>query len=122
MKASLRNKLSVLVQRRLVVERRGGKRVTPQHRTLCLLQPASGGERVTGYVHNLSYKGAAVQAERDYPLNTPLHILLVNEAHTFSLALEMKVVRSLRVGGNQFLLAGPFARCLRHDELIPFIL
>jgi hypothetical protein len=121
MKTTLRNKLSVLVQRRLQVERRGGKRMTPMHRTLCLLQASDGSERHTTLVHNLSYKGVAVQSERDYPLGTPLQILLVNETHTFSLALEMKVVRSLRVANNHYLVAGPFARALQHEEVVPFI-
>ena len=121
MKSPLRTKLSVLVQRRLQVERRGGKRVKPLHRTLCLLHASNGSERGTAIVQNLSYKGVAMQTEGDYPLGTLLQVLLVNEAHTFSLALEMKVVRSLRIAGDHYLVAGPFARALRHEEILPFI-
>jgi hypothetical protein len=121
MKSPLRSKLSVLVQRRLQVERRGGKRVRPIHRTVCLFQTSDGSERGTGLVQNLAYKGLAMQAERDYPLGTLLHVLLVNEAHTFSVALEMKVARSFRVAGDHYLVAGPFARALRHEEMLPFI-
>lgn len=122
MKSSLRNKLSVLVQRRLQIERRGGKRVVPIHRTLCQLQASDDSEPATGIVHNLSYKGVAVLSEREYALGTLLRVLLVNDSHTFSLAMDMKVVRSFRNGGTQYLIAGPFTRPLRHEEVVPFFL
>jgi hypothetical protein len=34
----------------------------------------------------------------------------------------MKVVRSSRVGHDQFLIAEPFARSLLHEEVVPFVL
>jgi hypothetical protein len=121
MKSSLRNKLSVLVQRRLQVERRGARRVIPTHRTLCLFQGPGDSERGTAIVQNLSREGVAVLAERDFPSGTLLHLLLVNEAHVFSLAADVKVIRSQRVGHEHYLLAGPFVRPLRHEEVIPLI-
>lgn len=122
MNSSLRNKLSALVQRRLKVERRGVKRIAPTQRTLALLKDGQDGETITAHVHDLSSKGLAVYAGRDYPLGTLLHVILVNAAHTFSVAVEVKIVRVIRESGNGYLLAGPFNRTLAHDEVIPFIL
>ncbi|HTU20995.1 MAG TPA: PilZ domain-containing protein [Gemmataceae bacterium] len=122
MKPSLRNKLSVLIQRRLQNERRGCKRLVPVHRTLCLIQPAGESDWMTAVVDNLSHKGVALLVEREYAPGTVLPVLLVNASHTFSLAVEMKVVRSSRVGHDKYLIAGPFARVLLHDEVVPFIL
>ena len=121
MKSSLRNRLSVLVQRRLHIERRGSKRLVPIHRALCLLQSRGENERTTAVVDNLSHKGVAVLVDRDYALGTILPVLLVNASHTFSLAVEMTVVRSSRVGSNQYSIAGPFARELLHEEVVPFM-
>jgi hypothetical protein len=120
MKASLRKQLSFLVQRRINAERRRNKRVVPVRRTLCLLRCSAPDEQTTAIVQNFSRSGIAVQAEQNYEPGTLLHILLVNDAHTFSLAVDMNVVRSSRVG-DQYLIAGPFARPLLHEEMVPFI-
>ncbi|MGH7225954.1 MAG: hypothetical protein ACRELF_22275, partial [Gemmataceae bacterium] len=90
--------------------------------TLCLIQAAGDSERKTAIVDNLSERGVAMLAEREYAPGTTLPVLLVNAAHTFSLAMEMKVVRSSRLGHDQYLIAGPFARSLLHEEVVPFIL
>ena len=121
MRPSLRNKLSVLIQRRLQIERRGCKRLVPIQRTLCLLPSRGDSEGTTAVVNNLSHKGVAVVAEREYALGTILPVLLVNASHTYSLAVEMKVVRASRLGRDQYLIAGPFARSLLHEEVVPFI-
>jgi len=122
MKAFLRSKLSVLVQRRIQVERRNGKRVAPMQRTLCLLQPPGETNQATAIVQNLSLKGVGVHVDREYPVGTILRALLVNAPHTFSVALELKVVRCFRAAPNLYFLAGPFGRPLTHDEVVPFIL
>ncbi len=122
MKLSLRSTLSALVQRRMPIERRGGKRVAPTHRTLCLIQSPSEHERCAGTVHNLSNKGIAVLSNREYPLGSTLHVLLVNASHTFSVELDMKVVRAFRTPNEQFLVAGPFSRPLLHHEIVPLML
>jgi hypothetical protein len=77
-------------------------------------------ETTTAIVQNLSRTGVAVQTDHNYEPGTVLHILLVNDAHTYSLAVDMNVVRSSRVG-DQYLIAGPFARPLLHEEVVPFI-
>jgi hypothetical protein len=122
MNSSLRNKLSILVQRRLQIERRSSRRVAPAHRTLCLILASGENEQTTAIVENLSNKGIAVLAERAYTPGAILNVLLVNASHTFSLAVEMKVTRSTRIGSDQYLIAGPFARPLSHEEVVPFIL
>ena len=122
MVSSLRKKLSFLVQRRQQVERRRGKRIAPNHRTIALLYAEGDSEPTMAIVHNLSPKGVAVHAERDYPLDSILHVLLVNASHIFSVAVDLKVVRSIRNGSNAYLIAGPFARSLSHEEVVPFIL
>ena len=121
MRPSLRNKLSSFIQRRMQIERRGSKRLMPVRRTLCLIRFAEECERMTAVVENLSQKGIAVLSEREYLPGTILSVLLVNASHTFSLAVEMKVVRSSRIGHDQYLIAGPFARSLLHEEVVPFI-
>jgi hypothetical protein len=122
MNSTLRSKLSFLVQRRLQIERRGSKRIAPVHRTLCLLSVPGEALTLSGIVENLSQQGIAVLAERPYQLGTFLHLRLVNAAHMFSLEVEIKVVRSARIGYEQYLIAGPFTRPLLHDEVVPFIL
>jgi hypothetical protein len=122
MNSTLRGKLSVLVQRRLHNERRGSKRIAPVQRTLCLLSAPGEGLPLSGLVENLSNQGVALLAQRPYPLNTMLHLRLVNAAHMFSLEVEMKIVRCSRIGYDQYLIAGPFTRRLLHDEVVPFIL
>jgi hypothetical protein len=121
MRSSLRKQLSILVQKRLHIERRGGKRIVPVRRTLCLMWSPDRVEPTTAIVQNLSHSGIAVQSEDTYATGTLLRLLLVNDAHTFSLAVEMSVVRCVRIG-NHNLIAGPFARALLHQELVPFIL
>lgn len=122
MNSTLRNKLSVLVQRRMQIERRSSKRIAPVHRTLCVISTAEEKAILAGVVDNLSNQGIAVMVERPYPLGTILHLRLVNAAHMFSLEAEMKVVRAIRIGYDHYLLGGPFARPLLHEEVVPFIL
>lgn len=122
MASSLRNQLSVLVQRRRQVERRRGKRLAPSHRTFAVLHKEGDGKKTTSLVHNLSLTGIAVHAECDYPLGTILHVLLVNASHIFSVAVDMKVVRCVRENNRSYLIAGPFECSLKYEEIVPFIL
>jgi hypothetical protein len=122
MMSALRSKLSVLVQRRMRVERRSCKRVVPPCPTICLLQSPDGEQRITGVVHDLSLRGIAVLVDRNYPSGSSLHVLLVNASHTFSVEVDMKVVRCFPSIDERFLVAGPFLRPLLHDEMVPFII
>lgn len=119
MATSLRKQLCAFVQRRVLIERRASKRIVPVHRTLCLIQ-SSGGAWTTAPVYNISSTGVAVQSEQGYAPGTVLRILLVNETHTFSLATELNVVRSIKIG-DPYLVAGTFARSLLHEEIVPFV-
>lgn len=121
MKSTLRKQLSAFAQRRLQIERRGNKRIVPVHRTLCQIQPCGHGERTTALVHNISCTGLAIQAKHACAPGTRLRLLLVNEAHTFSLTMELIVVRSIR-SSDQYVIAGEFSRPLLHEEVAPFIL
>jgi hypothetical protein len=103
------------------MERRSGKRIVPVRRTLCLIRSAAHEEWKTGLVQNLARNGIAVQSGTNYSPGTLLHLLIVNEAHTFSLAVDMNVVRCIRVS-DQHLIAGPFTRPLLHEEVVPFII
>lgn len=120
MRSTLRKQLSVLVQRRLQIERRRVKRIVPVRRTLCLIGSCGSDAKTTAIVHNLSSTGIAMQDDSHYAPGTILHLLLVNDAHTFSLAVEMNVVRSIPKG-DHYLIAGPFTRHLLHEEVVPFI-
>jgi hypothetical protein len=119
MRTSLRKHLSIFVQRRLMNERRGGKRIVPVHHTLCLI-PSSGDERTTTLVQDISPTGVAMQTEHLYAPGALLRVLLVNEAHTFSLMADVSVVRSVRMG-DHYVTAGHFVRPLTHEEIVPFI-
>lgn len=119
---SLRSKLSALVQRRLQIERRGGKRVAPAQRTLCLLSKPGESEQSGSVVQNLSIKGAGLQTERRYEPGEVLHALLVNSAHTFSVSVELRIARCFHVTDKRYFVAGPFTRPLSHDEIVPFML
>lgn len=121
LQSSLRNKLSAFVQRRLQIERRGGKRVAPARHTLCLIRHPGEGAANTAIVHNMSFKGAALFTESEYPAGELLKILLINASHTFSIEVELRIVRSFRATTKQFCVAGPFERPLRHEEVVPFI-
>ena len=120
MSSSRRKHLSIFVQKRLSIERRGSKRIAPVHRTFCMI-PSTGDKRTTGLVQNISCTGVAVQTEHSHAAGTLLRILLVNEAHTFSLSVDLNVVRSIRMG-DHYMTAGNFTRPLLHGEVVPFIL
>jgi hypothetical protein len=120
MKSSVRDHLSIFVQRRRQLERRGSKRIAPVHRTCCLIQ-SSGEEQMSALVHNISCQGIALQAEQGYSSGTLLHLLIVNEAHTSSLHVDLNVIRSIRMG-DRYVIAGSFVRPLSHEEVVPFIL
>lgn len=115
-------KLSGLVSRRGRPERRAVRRLTPGALTPCQFNlPGEGGSR-PAWVHNMSSRGAGILAAADYPPGTPLHLLLVNAAHTFAVTIEMTVVRSYRATNGNFFLGGRFDRELTHDELRPFLI
>jgi hypothetical protein len=121
MDSPLLAKLAALVQRRQQVERRQDKRLPAGERTVCLLRNGDDPPPAIG-IHNLSLKGAGLLADREYPLGTVLPLLLVNGTHTFAVAVELKVVRTFRVVGGHWFVAGPFDRPLRHDELRPLMM
>lgn len=121
MRSTLRKQLSVLVQRRLHIERRRCKRIVPVRRTVCIVRPTDSADRTTAIVQNLSHTGLALQSTCNYAEGSLLQLLLVNDAHTFSLAVDMNVLRSSRVG-DLYLIAGPFTRPLLHEETVPFML
>lgn len=118
----MRSQLSVFMQRRLQIERRAFKRVTPVHHTLCLLQAPDEKDWAIAVIQNLSLKGAGVLVEREYAPGTVLRALLVNATHTFSVALELKVARCFRDCGKKYIVAGPFTTPLSHDEIVPLVI
>jgi hypothetical protein len=115
-------KITALAQRRLRVERREVKRLSPGQRTVCLIRGGDPSNPHPVSVHNLSVKGAGLIADREYPLGTVLPILLVNGSHTCAVALEMNVVRCFRLVSGHWFVAGPFTRPLNCEELIPFMM
>jgi hypothetical protein len=106
--------------KRVRVERRAFRRLTPGHLTPCQVRPA-GGEPRAAWVHNLSLRGAGILTDREYPPGTRLGLLVVNAAHTFALSVQLDVVRCFRVVNGDYFVGGRFARQLGHDELLPFM-
>jgi hypothetical protein len=122
MTSQIRNKLALLAQRRLRVERRQVKRLILHQRTICQVRLPGGEFSPAGSVQNLSLQGVGLLTERDYPPGTCLHVLLVNAPHTFALALDMKVVRSFRAANGLYYVGGPFTHQLLHEEVVPFVI
>lgn len=119
--SALRKPLSLFGSRRIKVERRGGKRVVPARHTLCLIRRPGEDQASKVVVQNLSLKGIALLADREHPAGTLLPLLLINAAHTYSVAVDLRIVRCFRAAANQYLVAGPFERALLHEEVVPFI-
>jgi hypothetical protein len=115
-------KLSSLVGKRSRMERRAFRRLTPGHLTPCQVRNPGAGAPRPAWVHNLSLRGAGILTEDEYPEGTRVSLLLVNSAHTFALSIEMVVVRCFRVVNGDYFVGGQFARELRHDELMPFMM
>jgi hypothetical protein len=122
MSGPLLHRITALMQRRAPRDRREVRRVAPAHRTLCTFQRRGTSSSVTAAVHNLSPKGLGLLSPVECPTGTVLSLLLVNASSTFALAIEMTVVRCFRAAGDRYFLGGPFARILRHDEIIPFLI
>lgn len=121
LQSALRKPLSLFGQRRVKVERRGGKRVTPARNTLCLIRRTSEDQPSTAVVQNLSLKGIALLTDHEQPAGAVLPLLLINAAHTFSVEVDLRIVRCFRAAANQYFVAGPFERALLHDEMVPFL-
>jgi hypothetical protein len=114
-------RLSALVGRRSRSERRGTKRLHPGAMTPCEIQRVGEDAKQSAWLHNLSVKGAGLMVHREYPPGTMLRLLVVNAAHTFALAVEMRVARCQRILNGDYLVGGPFTREVTHQELVPFI-
>jgi hypothetical protein len=115
-------KLSALIGRPKRSERRVSKRIVPGAETPCEVQRVGEETRHSARLHNLSAKGAGLLVDCEYPKGTEVRVLVVNAAHTFALALEMRVARCQRTLNGDFLIGGPFTRAVTHQELVPFIL
>jgi hypothetical protein len=114
-------RIASLVRRRVKNSRRQVKRLPPAQPTLCVIRQHGQPEPANATIQNLSSKGAGLLADREYRPGTVINLLLVNAAHTFALAVDLKVVRCFRTAGGDYFLGGPFTRSLRHDELAPFM-
>ena len=115
------SKLTALAGRGRRAERRSCRRTRPAGTTPCRVRGPGESDGHDACVHNLSLNGAGILAGREYPPGTPLTLLLVNAAHTFSLSAEMTVVRSFRAAHGGYFLGGRFVNPLRFDELLPFL-
>jgi hypothetical protein len=115
-------KLTALVSRRSRNERRITKRLIPGALTPCEVQIAGEDTRHAAWLHNLSVKGAGLLVEHEYPPGTLVRLLVINAAHTFALAVEMRVARCQRIINGDYFIGGQFTREVAHQELVPFIL
>src|SRR4051812_7785147 len=103
-------------------ERRGARRQAPIQLTPCRLTFPDKDESASGWVHNLSVKGAGLLLPRPCMPGATVSILLVNTTHTCILRLEMQVVRCERVVNGDHLIGGQFLRRLDFAELVPFFM
>lgn len=121
MSHSLIARLASLMHRRPPANRREAKRLEPGQRTVCLVQGPQETEPAGALVQNLSLKGMGALCEREYPVGSVVTVLLVNSSNTFAVSNELKVVRAFRASHGKWFVGGPFARPLRHDEFVPFM-
>ncbi len=116
------DKLTALVGRRNRAERRIAKRLFPGAMTPCEVQRVGEEKRQSAWLHNLSCKGAGLLVADEYLPGTLVRLLVVNAAHTFALAVELRVVRCQRIINGEYFIGGEFSREVAHEELVPFIL
>ena len=102
-------------------ERRRARRVAPGRMTPCLVEPGGRDEAFSGWVHNLSVRGAGLLSARPFAADELLTVLFINAAHTFALSARVRVVRCYRAVGGDYFLGVEFAEPLRYDEMLPFI-
>ena len=114
-------KLSALVGRRSRSERRITKRLFPGAMTPCEVQSASDAVAQPAWLHNLSPQGAGLLVQQEYPPGTVVRLLVINAAHTFALAVGLRVVRTQRIVNGDYFIGGLFTRDVAHEELVPFI-
>jgi hypothetical protein len=115
-------KLSALVGHRSRSERRATKRLFPGAMTPCEVQRVDDATRQTAWLHNLSPLGAGILVDHEYPPGTLVRLLVVNAAHTFALAVELRVVRCQRIVNGDYFIGGKFTRDVAHADLVPFML
>jgi hypothetical protein len=115
---------SILLTRglRARADRRGARRQMPSQLTPCRITLPDDSCPVGGWLHNLSVKGAGLLLEKPCDAGTAVSILIVNAAHTYSLALEMRVVRCYRVSSGDHFVGGQFDRQLTFDQIVPFFM
>jgi hypothetical protein len=101
--------------------RRESRRMAPEHPAPCVLT-LEGGDKVSARIHNLSLRGAGVLVDRAFPPGTEMHLLLINDGHTYALTLPFVVARCHPIRSGSFILGGRFARPLRLEELTPLLL
>ena len=116
------DKLTALVGRRSRSERRITKRLFPGAMTPCEVQRVGETDRKSAWLHNLSVKGAGLLVDHELPPGTLVRLLVVNAPHTFALAVELRVVRCMRIINGDYFVGGQFTREVAHADLVPFIL
>ena len=118
----LLNKIAAFMHKRPRVERRGAKRESPCALTPCQIRRVGDSTPSAAWIHNLSRTGVSFICDLECQPGTLLQIVIINAAHTFSLAGEIKVVRCSRFISGKYLLGGEFTNELQHDQMVPFIL
>ena len=102
-------------------ERRRARRIAPGRLTPCIIRVAGDAEEFSGWVHNLSVRGAGLLCARPFAAGELLTVLFINAAHTFALSAEVRVIRGYRVVNGDHFIGGQFPQALRYDELLPFM-
>ena len=102
------------------MERRQARRLATGRLTPCMIRPA-GQDECAGWVHNLSVVGAGLLSAQPFPPDASLTVLFINAAHTFALSAPLKVVRCYRAANGDYYVGGQFAKPLRYDEILPFM-
>ena len=114
-------KLTALVGRRSRSERRINKRLFPGAMTPCEVQRVGDEAREAAWLHNLSVQGAGLLVDHEYAPGTMVRLLVINAAHTFALAVEMRIAWCHRIINGDYFIGGQFTREVTHQELVPFM-
>jgi hypothetical protein len=74
-----------------------------------------------GFLQNLSVGGIGFRVGQAFLSGTRLSLLLINAAHTYSLAVEVEVIRCSASGVWGFYVGGRFCQPIQHEDLIPLL-
>jgi len=101
--------------------RREVRRLPPTTLAVCRLILPGTEVPLLAWIHDLSNKGVGLLIDRPCPTGVTLPVFLVNAAHSFGVAIDLRVVRCEPGAGGDFYVGGQFSRRLTAAEIECFM-